>query len=62
MISGITSFNMWKIVWKILERNDNNIKYVYKNGDSGDKYLSIVYQTGFKIEIFILSRLYCCYE
>ena len=41
------------IVERLFEKyceNNNKVKYIYKNGDSGQNYLSIVYRTNFNIQ------------
>ena len=43
---------------KYCEKNEN-VKYIYKNGDNGQQYLSIVYGTNFDKQRLFLSGLYC---
>ena len=46
MITDDLRFTSERLFEKYCEKNEN-VKYVYKNGDSGQQYLSIVYGTNF---------------
>lgn len=46
MITGDLKSTSKRLFEKYCDKNPN-VKYVYKNGDSGQQYLSIVYETNF---------------
>ena len=58
MIAGTLRSTSERLFERSCEQN-SNVKYVYKNGDSGQNYLSIVYTTQFgKQRLFSLTTSY----